>query len=50
MKRVQGQAVENTLKSFGFDVLTSEEMNKVKGGIDSKPTTRPRDVFDFEEE
>lgn len=49
MKRVQGQSTENTLKSLGFDVLTNEEMNTVKGGVDSKPKTRPRDIFDLEE-
>lgn len=50
MKRVQGQSTENTFKSFGFDVLTNEEMNMVRGGEESKPKSRPRDVFDFEEE
>lgn len=49
MKRVQGQSTENTFKSLGFDVLTNEEMNTVKGGVDSKPKTRPRDIFDLEE-
>lgn len=49
MKRVQGQSTENTFKSLGFDVLTSNEMKTIKGGADSKPKTRPKDVFDFEE-
>ncbi len=49
MKRVQGQTTENTFKSLGFDVLSNEEMNTVKGGVDSKPKSRPRDVFDLEE-
>lgn len=47
MKRVQGQATENT---FGFDVLTNEEMNMVRGGEETKPKSRPKDIFDFEEE
>ena len=49
MKKVQGQTTENTFKNFGFDVLTNEEMNVIKGGADSKPKTRPRDIFDLEE-
>lgn len=47
MKRVQGQATENT---FGFEVLTSEEMNMVKGGIDTPPKSRTKDIWDIEEE
>ncbi len=50
MKRVQGQSTENTFKSLGFEVLTTAEMNTIKGGTDAKPTTRPRDIFDLEEE
>ena len=46
MKKVQGQATENT---FGFEVLTNEEMNMVKGGTDSKPKSRDKDVWDVEE-
>ena len=49
MKRVQGQS-EITFNSFGFDVLTNAEMNKVRGGEEeSRPKTRPKDIFDFEE-
>gem|GEM_PF-460685 len=50
MKRVQGQTTENTFKNLGFDVLTNAEMNTIKGGLDSRPKSRPKDVFDFEEE
>ncbi len=46
MKRVQGQSTENT---FGFEVLTNEEMNMVKGGADTAPKSRDKDVFDLEE-
>ena len=47
MKRVQGQSTENT---FGFEVLTNEEMNMVKGGVDTTPKSRDKDIFDLEEE
>ena len=46
MKRVQGQSTENT---FGFEVLTNEEMNMVKGGVDTTPKSRDKDVYDLEE-
>lgn len=47
MKRVLGQATENT---FGFEILTSEEMNMVKGGVDTTPKSRTKDIWDIEEE
>ena len=47
MKRVQGQSTENT---FGFEVLSNEEMNMLKGGLDTKPKSRDKDVYDLEEE
>lgn len=34
-------------KVFGFEVLTNNEMLKVRGGI--KPKTRPVDDFDISE-
>ena len=49
MKRVLGQTTETSFETLNFDVLTNEEMNTVKGGVDSKPKTRPRDIFDLEE-
>ncbi|SES67071.1 hypothetical protein SAMN05444285_101142 [Draconibacterium orientale] len=32
----------------GFDVLTEEAMNEVRGG--GTPKSRDKDIFDFEEE
>lgn len=32
----------------GFEVLSSEDLNEVRGG--GTPKTRDKDVFDFEEE
>ncbi|MFV0591468.1 MAG: hypothetical protein ACK5M7_08790 [Draconibacterium sp.] len=48
MKRVQGQSTENNFSSFNFDVLTTEEMRTLKGGIaeETRPKSRDRDVFD----
>lgn len=47
MKRVQEQATAST---FGFEVLTNEEMNMLKGGVDTKPKSRDKDVFDVIED
>ena len=47
MKRVQGQSTANTF-SFGFEVLTNEEMTMLKGGVEP-PKSRDRDVYDLEE-
>lgn len=47
MKRLQGQS-EMALNSFGFDVLTSNEMNAIKGGVESKPKSRPKEIYDFD--
>ena len=47
MKKVQGQSTENT---FGFEVLSNEEMNMLKGGVDTKPKSRDKDIFDIEED
>jgi hypothetical protein len=38
-------------KVFGFEILSENEMLKVRGGAEpEKPKTRPRDEFDYEEE
>lgn len=37
------------LKGFGFEVLTANEMIEVRGGDDTKPVTRDRDILDIEE-
>ncbi len=34
----------------GFDALTSNEMLKVRGGGDTKPDTRQKDFFEFDED
>ncbi|MCY1722786.1 hypothetical protein OU798_20735 [Prolixibacteraceae bacterium Z1-6] len=39
---------ENILDILGFDVLSSSEMNEVRGG--TKPKSRDKDVFDYDEE
>ena len=49
MKKVLGQATETSFETLNFDVLTNEEMNTIKGGVDSKPKSRDKDVFDLEE-
>jgi len=46
MKRVLGQTTENTFANFTFDVLTTEEMRTLKGGEETRPKSRDRDVFD----
>ncbi len=43
MKSLQGQFVENTFEVFGFEVLTSEEMNIVRGG--GVPASKDKDIF-----
>ena len=44
---LQGQSTENTFEGFGFEVLTSEEMNELKGGI--RPKSRDKDHLDLED-
>ncbi|MCY1722787.1 hypothetical protein OU798_20740 [Prolixibacteraceae bacterium Z1-6] len=39
---------ENILDILGFDVLSSNEMNEVRGGIEP-PKSRDKDVFDYDE-
>lgn len=48
MKRVQGQSTENTF-SFGFEVLSSEEMNMLKGGT-VPVKSRDKDIYDVVED
>ncbi len=38
-------------KVFGIELLSENEMLSVRGGVeDEKPRSRPKDVYDFEEE
>jgi hypothetical protein len=45
MKRVELQSAENTFEVLGFSVLTSDEMNEIKGGVDSRPQSRDVDIY-----
>ncbi|WP_346863330.1 hypothetical protein [uncultured Draconibacterium sp.] len=49
MKRVQGQSTKNAFEVLSFDVLTSNEMNQVRGGVEP-PRSRDKDIYDFDEE
>ena len=49
MKRVQGQSTENTFKVCGFEVLTNEELNIIRGG-EELPRSKDKDIFDLEDE
>ena len=41
----------NLEDSTGFELLNENEMQAIRGGgSPTKPVTRPRDVYDFEEE
>jgi len=48
MKRVQELSTENTFEGLSFEVLTSNEMNEVRGG--GRPKSRDKDVFDMDDE
>jgi hypothetical protein len=48
MKRLEGQSTENTFGVFGFEVLTSEEMNELRGG--TTPKSRDKDILDVEDD
>jgi hypothetical protein len=48
MKSVKGQSTENTFEVLGFDILTNNEMNEVRGG--GRPQSKDKDVFDTEDE
>lgn len=38
-------------KVFGIELLSENEMLKVRGGVgEEKPKSRPKDIYDFEEE
>jgi hypothetical protein len=43
--------IDNTIETFQrFDILTENEMLQVRGGEDTRPRTRPLDIFDDETE
>ena len=50
MKRLLGRKEENVFEVFGFEVLSTNEMLKVRGGTDPKPKIKDTDVFDLEDE
>ncbi|MBT3383476.1 MAG: hypothetical protein HN778_04880 [Prolixibacteraceae bacterium] len=35
---------------LSFDVLSENEMLKVRGGTDAKPVTRDKDIYDLDED
>ena len=38
-------------KFFGIELLSENEMLNVRGGVEKeKPKSRPKDIYDFEEE
>ena len=37
-------------KVFGLELLNEKEMLNVRGGVDKKPISRPRDEYDWEED
>ncbi|MBN2635370.1 MAG: hypothetical protein JXR61_03810 [Prolixibacteraceae bacterium] len=47
MKAITIQSLDK-LDNFGFDVLSQEEMNEVRGG--GTPKSRDKDIYEFEEE
>ena len=50
MKRTVKNSNENvSFNNFSFEVLTNNEMLKVRGGGDPKPKTRDKDIYDIEE-
>ncbi|WP_297099802.1 hypothetical protein [uncultured Draconibacterium sp.] len=48
MKAITIHNTSLELDNFGFDVLSQEELNEVRGG--GQPKSRDKDIFDFEEE
>jgi len=49
MNRNLGRTEKNVdFELFGFEVLSDEEMLKVRGG--GKPKSREKDIYDLEEE
>ncbi len=48
MKSLQGQSTDNTFEVFGFEVLTTKEMNELRGG--TRPKSRDKDILDVEDD
>jgi hypothetical protein len=40
---------ESRISFTGFEFLTSDELLKVRGGGDTRPETKPRDIFELDE-
>jgi hypothetical protein len=50
MKNLMGSFKSEESKVSGFEFLSEEEMQIIRGGTEPiKPKSRPRDVFDYEE-
>ncbi len=50
MKNLLGSFKKRSTKTVGFELLSENEMLQVRGGSDrTKPSSRPRDIFDTEE-
>jgi hypothetical protein len=50
MKSISGNFKLNE-KVIGFELLNENEMQIIRGGIEpTKPVSRPREVYDWEEE
>ena len=50
MKNLLGSFKKRSVKVAGFELLSEKEMLQVRGGNDrSRPSSRPRDIFDTEE-
>jgi hypothetical protein len=51
MKNLFGSFKSRESKVNGFELLTENEMMIIRGGTEPiKPKSRPRDVYDYEEE
>ena len=37
-------------KVFGLELLNEKEMLNIRGGLTRRPTSRPKDEYDWEEE
>ncbi len=40
----------NLEDSTGFELLSENEMQEIRGGGGTRPVSRPKDIYDFEEE
>jgi len=50
MKNLLESFKSREFKGNGFELLTENEMQVIRGGAEPiRPTSRPRDVFDYEE-